>query len=185
MGWKHESGVYAGIWGSNVNFANAYLETDFYGGFANSIGNFSYDTNVTFFYYPQEVNANYFEFALKTSYNFDFLVAKLGLIGSPDALDGYFGALGTAFYVPFGVAVPIPEDIKYFDVSIDGNAGYTSTEEDIFANDDDYWDWNTGLTFTVPVAPTNLAFDFRYVDTDVDDLHDGGARFVFGTTLSF
>jgi uncharacterized protein (TIGR02001 family) len=175
--WAHDSGIYAGLWGSSVSLGDAFLEQDFYGGFANSVGDFSYDINVVFFLYPQESDFNYFEFVAKGSYDFGFLSANLGLIGSPD----YFGILGTGFYVPFGFAVPIPEDIKYFDLGVDANAGYTSTEQDIF-EDGHYWDWNTGLTVSLPVG---LSFDFRYVDTDVKDCHDCDARFVFGTTYAF
>lgn len=175
--WAHESGFYLGLWGSPVHFGDAYLEGDFYGGYANSVGDFSYDVNVIGYVYPQFSEANYVEFVAKGNYDFGFMSTNVGLVGSPD----YYGTLGTGFYVPFGFAVPIPEDIKYFDISVDANAGYTSTQQDIF-EDGHYWDWSTGVTFSLPVG---LSFDFRYVDTDVKDCHDCDARFVFGATYSF
>lgn len=175
--WAHDTGFYLGLWGSNVHFDDAYLEADFYGGYANSVGDFSYDVNVIGYVYPQFSEANYVEFVATGSYDFGFMSTNAGLVGSPD----YYGTLGTGFYVPFGFAVPIPEDIKYFDISVDANAGYTSTEQDIF-EDGYYWDWSTGVTFSLPVG---LSFDFRYVDTDVKDCHDCDARFVFGATYSF
>jgi uncharacterized protein (TIGR02001 family) len=181
IGWSHDSGFYVGTWGSSVTLNDAFLEQDFYAGFANSVGNFSYDLSLVFFYYPQEHDFNYFEIVGKTAYDFGFLTTKLGLVVSPDISGGYFGTQGTGFYVPFGLAVPIPEDIKYFDMTVDGNAGYTNTEIDIF-EDCYYWDWNVGLNVALPVG---LSFDFRYVDTDVKNVHDAGARFIFGTTYAF
>jgi uncharacterized protein (TIGR02001 family) len=175
--WAHDSGVFLGIWGSPVHFGDAYLESDFYGGYSNSISDFTYKIWITGFVYPQDSQFNYVEFAARGDYDFGVASANVGLVGSND----YFGTLGTGFYVPFGFAVPIPEDIKYFDLSVDANAGYTSTQQDIF-EDGHYWDWNAGLVVSLPVG---LSFNFRYVDTDVKNVHDAGARFVFGTTYAF
>jgi uncharacterized protein (TIGR02001 family) len=58
---EHESGAYAGVWASNVNWTTEggymddnSLELDFYGGFAGSLGEtgIGYDVGVLKFYYP-------------------------------------------------------------------------------------------------------------------------------------
>ena len=51
---SHESGFYAGLWGSNVDFGN---DTDFelyiYGGYAGSIDdNTSFDIGLAYYSYP-------------------------------------------------------------------------------------------------------------------------------------
>lgn len=176
--WAHDLGFYLGIWGSSIKFAgdNSFLEQDFYGGYANSIGDFSYDVGTIFFFYPKEQQYNYWEFVLNLGYDLDVAALSLGLVGSPD----YFGTLGTGFYVSSGVSVPIPVEIPYVDLSIDGNAGWTTAEENIL-DDDEYFDWNLGL---VVELPENVSLDFRYVDTDIKDVYDADARFVFGITYS-
>ncbi|MEO8605004.1 MAG: TorF family putative porin [bacterium] len=186
--WNHDSGVFAGYWASSTNFGNTYMENDFYGGYAGAIDKWSYKLSTTFFYYPKDQQFNYWEFGAFTGYDFDFLSLSTGLIGSPD----YFGTLGTGFYVPMGVNVPIGavtcpipgmEDKKCFDLSFDANAGYTHSQLDIFANTHHYWDWNAGLVFALPF---NFKLDFRYVGTsEADQVFDAGNRFVFAAKYAF
>ena len=56
--WEHESGVYAGVWASNVDFGDTHLEVDTYLGFANTFGNSGVDYNVEFLRYNYN-DANY------------------------------------------------------------------------------------------------------------------------------
>ena len=60
---EHESGAYAGVWASNVNWTTEggymddnSLELDFYGGFAGGLGEtgIGYDVGILKFYYPGE-----------------------------------------------------------------------------------------------------------------------------------
>ena len=60
---EHESGLYAGVWASNVNWTTEgeymddnSLELDFYGGFAGGFGEtgIGYDVGILKFYYPGE-----------------------------------------------------------------------------------------------------------------------------------
>lgn len=54
--YAHASGFYAGVWGTNVShdaINDASLETDFYGGFAGAVGDWSYDVGLLQFYYPE------------------------------------------------------------------------------------------------------------------------------------
>lgn len=177
--WTFDSGFYVGTWGSSIKFAgdDSFLEQDFYGGYAGSIGeNFSYDFFATFFYYPKEEDYNYWEFAGSGSYDFGPLAVNAGVLWSPD----YFGTLDSGWYASTGVAVPIPLDLPV-GLSVDANVGYTNTSEDIF-DDDDYWDWNVGL---VVELPKNLSLDLRYHDTDVNGVDDADSRFVAGVFYSF
>lgn len=191
--WNHDSGVFVGTWASPVDFSNAsgtenaYLETDFYGGYAGAIDSFSYKTSATYFYYPGADTFSYWEFGAFAGYDFGFTALSTGVIGSPD----YFGGLGTGWYIPFGFAIPIgtvscpfpgKEWENCFDLAFDANAGYTHTETVLFNNNHHYFDYNAGLTMAMPF---NLKLDFRFVGTDVEDVHDAGNRFVFGAKYSF
>lgn len=184
--WNHDSGIFLGTWGSSVDFGGAYLESDFYGGYEGAIENFSYKVSTTYFYYPGADEFSYWEFGLFTGYDFGFTAISTGVIGSPD----YFGSLGTGWYVPLGFSVPLgtvscpfPGDEwkNCFDLAFDANAGYTHTEQYIF-EDHHYFDYNAGLTFSMPF---NLSLDFRFVGTDVKDVHDADNRFIFGASYSF
>jgi uncharacterized protein (TIGR02001 family) len=67
---KHESGLYAGVWGSNIA-ANPGedVEVDVYAGFAG--GNIiTYDLGATYYVYPGFSSANYVEFIAKTGTTF-------------------------------------------------------------------------------------------------------------------
>ncbi|WP_293645915.1 TorF family putative porin [Thiolapillus sp.] len=51
--WAHDSGFYLGTWASNIDWGNGSgAEVDFYGGFANEIGDFGYDLGLIYYYYP-------------------------------------------------------------------------------------------------------------------------------------
>ena len=184
--WNHDSGVFLGTWASPVDFGDAYLETDWYGGYAGAIDSFSYKLSTTYFYYPGADVFSYWEFGAFAGYDFGFTALSTGVIGSPD----YFGTLGTGWYIPFGFAIPIgtvscpfpgKEWENCFDLGFDANMGYTHTEENIFA-DQHYFDYNAGVTMAMPF---NLKLDFRFVGTDVKDVHDAANRFVFGAKYTF
>ncbi len=177
--WNHDSGLYAGVWGSSISFGgdDSFLEQDVYIGYANNIGDFSYDVSAIFFYYPKENDFNYWEFAVNTGYDLDFAQLSFGFLWSPD----YFGTLDSGWYVSTGLSVPIPVEIPYgFDLGLDFTFGYTATDEDIF-DDDDYLDWSVGL---VVGLPKGFSLDLRYHDTS-ENLDIADARFVGGLTFSF
>jgi uncharacterized protein (TIGR02001 family) len=185
LDWTHDSGVFLGLWGSNVDFDEANLEQDFYGGWGSSIGDFSYSLLGTFFFYPGDEQFNYWEFAVNTAYDFKVAKVAAGFLGSPD----YFGTLGTGVYASGGVNVPIPLPeswTEYFDLNFDTKIGYTHTEEQIFGDRNSYLDWSAAFMVGLPF---NLLLDLRYVGTDVsasdigsDDADD---RVVVGMKYSF
>jgi uncharacterized protein (TIGR02001 family) len=189
--YNHDSGLFAGLWGSSTNFDQTYLEQDFYGGYQGAIDNFSYKAVATFFFYPNDEKYNYWEFGAFSGYDFEVASVSAGFIGSPD----YFGTgLGTGIYIPVGFAVPLPtvscpwpNGETCFEPSFDANGGYTHTEHPFAGIDRSphhYFDWNAGLVLTTPF---NIKLDFRYVGTDADDVFGAIAdnRFIFGAKYLF
>lgn len=123
MDYSHSSGVYAGIWGSNISWlrdpqsAPAYktggsLELDLYGGYKGAIGEtgLTYDVGLLYYYYPGQASAGLPKadtlegyaglgwkwFSLKYSYS--FLSSTFGV---PDS-DG-------TWYLDLSAAVPIAD----------------------------------------------------------------------------
>ncbi len=52
--YAHESGFYAGIWGSSISWlgTGAGVEIDVYGGYAGEVGDFTYDVGLLHYNYP-------------------------------------------------------------------------------------------------------------------------------------
>jgi len=70
--WSHDSGVYAGVWSSNVDFGDVHLETDTYLGFANEIGDtgIGYDVNVLRYNYNDSPKYETTEWTAGLSYSY-------------------------------------------------------------------------------------------------------------------
>jgi uncharacterized protein (TIGR02001 family) len=116
-------GIYAGVWGSNVNFGgDASVEIDIYAGYANEIAGISYDIGYAQYTYPNESDElNFGEVALSLGYDFEVVsISAKYYIGvdtnnvANDAVDGW--EPGNGWEV--GASVPIPMEI-----SIDGTYG--------------------------------------------------------------
>jgi len=71
-------GLYAGAWGSNVNFGDkSSLEADIYAGYSNEISDFSYDVGYVQYVYPNESDELNFGEAY-VGLGYDFGVASVG-----------------------------------------------------------------------------------------------------------
>lgn len=167
--WSHDSGVYLGVWGSNVEFNDAHIETDFYGGFANEIESFSYDVGLLYYAYPgssDRFNFNFLEGYVGLGYDFDIAAVSIGAAYSPD----FFGGTGDALYSNAGVSIPLPGEF-----ALDAGIGYQMIEQGSPVTD-----WSIGL------SKSFLGFDFSvsYVDTD-QNVVGADATVVFAVSRSF
>ena len=53
--YSHDSGFYLGTWASNVSWSGGpSYEIDFYGGYADSVGDFEYDLGYIYYAYPDD-----------------------------------------------------------------------------------------------------------------------------------
>jgi len=163
--YAHSSGVYAGLWASNVDFGDsANIEIDFYGGIAGEISNgIGWDVGALYYHYPGVSDAD------EAAGDFDFIEGYGGLtytfsdvqlkpaIGvkfsySPD----YFGENGDSYYVnadlglslPYGVGFAFQYGNQMFD-----NSGMT-----------DYSHYSVGLSKDV----AQFNFDVTWYD-EIDD----------------
>lgn len=170
--WSGETGLYAGIWASNINFGgDASTEMDYYGGFAGeTAGGLGYDVGFIYYDYENESEFDYLEFALGFSYA-DFSV---GVNYSDEFGDGG----PTYIYYSAGYSMSLTEQF-----SVDFNIGYTDTDEDDFWEDgaDTYMDYGVTLGYSA----YDLDFALALIGTDLDDVDAADDRVVFSISKSF
>ncbi|WP_163122118.1 TorF family putative porin [Acinetobacter portensis] len=150
----HASGLYAGVWGSNVYIANgdagvAHLELDPYLGYAKTFegvaGKPTLDVGVYYYAYPGNSDLNFVEYYAGVGFE--------GLITEGDSLstsvnytNDYLGLDIDAWYLGLGYTIP------FADTGFSGiaNIGYTTTDKyyfDAASKDDSYWDWKAGVAY--------------------------------------
>ena len=174
MDIESDTGLHAGIWGSNIDFNNpgdGSLELDIYGGFQNKVGeNFSYDVGGIYYAYPGSagsLNYDYWELYVSGGYDFDVASVHAGVYYSPD----FTGNTGDAVYTIIGADVPLPEDFV-----LSAHYAHQSIDEA-----DNYSDWRVG------VSKNWLEFDWalNYHDTDINNNDNADGRVVLSVTKTF
>ena len=176
--YAHDSGLYAGVWGSNVSWlsdsnpnVHNSLELDIYGGYKGTIGAIGYDVGLLQYYYPG-------------SYPKGF--------NSPDTLEGYIGLsweflsfkYSYAFTDLFGY--DRSDGSQYYDLgaAVDVGGGFTLAAHVGYSDikgQDDYTDWKLGVTKEFG----GFNFGLHYVDTDVDNADLADERVILSIAKSF
>lgn len=165
---------YAGAWVSNVDFGNGTdAEFDLYAGVKPTLGAVSLDIGVIYYGYldqPSGSNEDYWEGKIAASVPAGPATIGAALYYSPQ----FFGKTGDALYYEANAAVAIP-DTKF---SFSGAIGRQEVDRAI-----DYTTWNVGVGFALT---DHVAFDVRYIDTNLSKSESGGlgdARVVGGIKL--
>ncbi len=156
-----ESGFYLGTWASNVNFPPGSIETDVYGGFAGKFNDdVEYDVGVLYYGYPEDGGGNV-DLAYWEVYG---SVSTMGFTAGINYSPDYFAETGK-FYYPY---------LEYgFDInemfSVSAHLGYNAFDKTTFlGSDDDYLDWNIGIS----TEQLGVEWALTYVDTDLDNDSD-------------
>lgn len=178
---------YAGVWGSSLHDDfGAWGEIDLYAGIKPSwnthtfLGKLDFDFGVIYYVYPDATDAggefNYVE--LKAGYSSSFwsflipgLTSGTTVYYTPDN----FNETGPVWTVESTYAWE-GHAIRGITPTISGTFGavYGDLSEGYDLNgfgEDEYYYWNAGLA----LAAGNITFDFRYWDTDIGNVIDGGA----------
>lgn len=149
---KHESGLYAGFWGSNLaENSGDDIEIDLYAGFAGGDA-VTYDIGATYYLYPGVSSLNYVEFT-----------GKLGTTFGPATLGGQLSYVPSQdntgdddnVYVATSATIALPDS----PMSIVGSVG---VEDGAFTGGTSKLDWSLGLTANV----SGFTLGASYVDTD-------------------
>jgi len=181
---SHDSGLYVGAWGSNLEDTPTYgkTEIDLYGGYATEIApGTEIDVGLTYYAYPGGDKAagpaDYFEVIGKLSHTLGPVEAT-GTVGySWDQ-----ASLGSDdnLYLAVGLSAGIPTT----PVTLSAQAGYTDGALGALAPGGSYWDWSIGASASFGPITAGV----KYVDTDipttgvkaVDKYFDSGVIFSLG-----
>jgi uncharacterized protein (TIGR02001 family) len=180
---SHESGLYAGAWGSNLagwgTFGGANMELDLYAGYKLPVGEGTLDLGVTWYMYPSGADET----------DFAELYAKLGGAVGPVSLTATVAyapqqeALGNAFPVGAPADPGDKEDNLYLaadavygiadtPISLKAHLGYSDGNPGLGPNGTSvaptgtYFDWLLGID-VVPIS--GLTLSAAYVDTDISE----------------
>jgi len=163
--WSHDSGFYAGVWGSSVEFTDASIETDIFAGYSGEIEGFAYDLGGIYYAYPgadSDLNYDFWEAAFSLGYDFDVASVSAAVNYSPE----FFADSGDATYVAGYLDVPLP--FLPLDTALSGSVGHQWIDDNTAYGVDDYTDWGIGLTSNVEGFDLSL----RYIDTSLDETED-------------
>lgn len=170
---EHASGLYAGVWASNVSWtteaeimSNNSLEADVYAGWAGTVGPVDLDVGILQFFYPGKnvlgkAEADATELYIGVSKDFGFASAGLTYYNviSTDAW-GFSDADGSD-YLTLAVDVPVGDTPMVASFSV-GHQQFDGQG----AADVDYTDWKVNLDYAINDTYSVGAF---YTDTDQDE----------------
>jgi len=154
----HTSGIYAGVWASNVSndlYDSSSVETDVYAGWAGEVGPVGIDVGVLQFIYPGQTSAGDPLDTTEWHIGVSGSVGPVGLGLTYYTSDDYF-ATGDAAYVDLGA--------EYAIGSVTLAAHYGWTDFDANAGFKDYEDWSIGAS----TEYGGFGFDLTYTDTDAE-----------------
>jgi uncharacterized protein (TIGR02001 family) len=169
---SHESGLYVGVWGSNIaDNAGDDLEVDLYAGFAGGDA-VTYDIGLTYYVYPGVSAFNYVEFTgkLGTTIGPVKLGSQLSYVPSQDNTGNTDN-----IYIGGNAAIGIPDT----PVTLTASLGY---EDGFFAADKVDWSLGANASFS------GFTVGAAYVDSNRNStfvLGDSKAGFVGSIGYSF
>ena len=170
---SHESGFYAGVWGSNIADNDGDdVEVDLLFGFAKTVGTFDVDINATYYAYPGVKDINYWEFIGTASH-----AVGPATIGAIFAYTPTQGVAVTTRGIYYGVNGELP--IGGTPLTLTASFGI---EDNQYYNNKR--DWSLGVSADVAGFSVGAA----YVDTshtDGDPLGKAGAVVSVSRTFSF
>ena len=179
----HESGFYAGAWGSNLagwgTFGGANMELDLFAGFKLPVGEGTLDTGLVWYMYPSGASdTDFAELYAKLSGTVGPLGLTAGVAYAPkqEALGNAFpvgrpprpGAKDDNLYISGDAVYGIPD----VPVSLKAHIGYSDGNPGLGPNGTSvaptgtYFDWLIGAD-VVPIS--GLTLSVAYVDTDISE----------------
>lgn len=173
-----ESGIYLGIWGSNVAFSSG-PELDYYGGYRGKFSeDVAFDVGYVYYNYPSD-NAD-------PDLDYQEIYGSVTIGGFKAGLnysDDYFAETDTYWYLYGQYSMNITES-----VAVSASVGYNAFDSSeamssflVTDNDpgDDYIDWKIGVSTTVEGIGVSLS----YVDTSLSESDCGDTKLCDATVV--
>ncbi len=149
--YEFDSGFYAGIWGSNVDFGagKPSVEIDYTVGFAggDAAESFGYDFGVTYYSYPGAGDLNSAEFYAG--------ISKGWFSGKLWYSDNYQSSGDSSYYIEGNASIPVP---AVEGLSVLAHLGLA--DGDAFSNS--FTDYSVGVGYDIGKFSTTL----KYIDGD-------------------
>ena len=177
--YAHDSGFYAGVWGSNVDFGDCCdenIETDLYAGFSGG-EDVTWDVGFIYYYYPGAEGLDYPEVYAGIGYK--WLEGKMWYSSDFANYDEQ------AWYFEANAAYELPANF-----GLEAHVGY-STGDGIEAayGVDNYMDWSVGVTYAVGHFDLGLKYadgsDLNTLDGTPDDVSSSEGVAIFSVATSF
>lgn len=180
LDYAHESGFYAGTWGSTVDFNDGTsYELDLYAGYGGSIGNLGYDVGYVYYAYPDADDADFGE--LYGSLTYSYLTAGLAYTVNSQVSDGSPFDVGDLYYYA-GVDVP------FGDSGYSGSLyyGFYTFDADSSTNDLDYGHWSAGLSKDAgEFGSVGFNLEMADIDPSAGDPNSDDLKFWISWSKSF
>jgi uncharacterized protein (TIGR02001 family) len=160
---SHESGLYAGVWGSSIDdyvAAGSDQEIDLTVGYKKTFGGTTLDGGLLYYYYPGSANANtdFAEFYASLSQAFGPVTAKVSGAYAPSQSALTIGAGDEDnFYLAGDLSTTLPGA----PLSLSAHVGH-SFGPSYLTIGDEYTDWSVGASYAIK----SLTIGLSYVDTD-------------------
>ncbi|MBI3441143.1 MAG: hypothetical protein HY052_04980 [Proteobacteria bacterium] len=177
--WSHNSGAYAGIWGSNIDFDAACLETDVYGGYKAKLSDIDLDVGVIGYVYPgasSSLHYNRWEGKIIAGHVFALANVSGGISHSFNG----FANSGPATYVSTSLIAPS----KHAPITVTGSFGHQWFGNSGTFGFPDYSDWSLGVGYRL--HGFDLALKYINTTLNKNDYPNGcGATAVFSISKVF
>lgn len=167
VNYIHESGIYAQIWTSNIDFglpSEGQIEIDYSLGYQGKLNDFDYSATFRYYSFPDSDN--------KLELDFPALLFTAGHPIGPVYLFSMFGytpnfagSTDDTFALESKISVPVPFTLLPIDWSVDAGIArlWVEDNERFRLPDYNYWNFGTKVTYK------NVTADLRYYDTDVSE----------------
>jgi len=177
--YAHDSGFYAGVWASNVDFGDCCdenIETDLYFGFAGG-ETLTWDVGFVYYVYPGAEDIDFPE--IYASLGWNWLTGKVSYsndFGNTDESAIYLEANGEwGLPANFGLAAHV---------------GYSDGDGiEAAYGQDNYFDWSVGVTYTLGHFDLGLSYvdgsDLETLDGTPDDVGSSESGVIFSVSTTF
>jgi uncharacterized protein (TIGR02001 family) len=191
--YKHPSGFYAGVWGSNVAdyISEGNVELDLYAGYKKEImENLTLDLSVIYYWYPsdsQSPEKDYFEGHVGLGYAFTKLPLEPNLGVAFNYSPDFYGEDGNGYWVAGTLRLTLPYQFGLgFELGKQWVQGDRTTGNGAGLNGGDGYDylyWRIGLSKEL----LGFTLDLSYYDTNESEYFGkiGDDRIVFTISRSF
>ena len=186
--YSHDSGAYAGVWASNVDFNDgdeAQIEIDLYGGLGGEVGDLGWQFGAIYYNYPGVADSSglkydYWEVGPTLSYPLGPVSASLMVLWSPN----FYNETGKGLYSEVGLSAPVGQ----FEVG--GTFGHQDIERNAKFGTPDYNNWTlyvatslAGVDLKLAYTDTELSNSECFGGGDFGDWCEGRAVFSIGKSL--